>query len=434
MYSNSMVNIQYWPQQGDRPQPLPSELFFDTTMNAFTPTIRSSLLSDAKKGASLRRWSIRDLIGFNLSDDNAQNTKSLLQELQIRLAVQHGKLSSFSKSIEEYSKIAKAEGEMSQRNLNNLTQLHENTYLLPYQIIDGEGAALLKRFSKPNQKYVSNLFDDIMARHGTGVETLADAVIHARNIEKGLPNIFRKHFSEVDLLRNETVEAFLHSRLLVQLLCDHYVSLNKGKPTGVVSLGADVVDVVDDAVTEAKHVCDANLGIAPEVHIQPDESISHEDFCPPPLIRSWLHHAIVEVAKNAMTSNVQKFMQQSSDSLPPSVYISVGKEMAGGSSNQGCLRIRIMDQGIGLKNKEEAFGFAQSSSHERWDRLQEQQSYAAVRQPLGSLGVGLPLSRLMLRAFGGDLDLSNHEKGSGVDSGCTATLTVNCDDTYMAEN
>jgi len=409
-------------------------------MNTFTPTIRSFLLSDAKKGVSLSRWSIQDLLDFNLNDSNdnsARDTKALLREVQIRLAVQHGRLSAFSRSIEEYAKVAKAQGEKTRRNLNDLTQLHENTYLLPHQIVDGDGHELLDNFSKPsNQKYVSDVFDQIMARHGTAVETLADSTIHARAMGESLPKIFSKQFGEADLLRTESVEAFLHSRLLIQLLCDHYVSLNKGKSTGAISLEADIVDVVDDAVTEAKHVCDANLGTAPEVHIRSDESIKNQDFIPPPLIRSWLHHAIVEVTKNAMTSNIQRWSygQQSQCETPPCVYISVAKEMAGGSSNSGYLSMQIIDQGNGLRNKEQAFGFARSSSQMRWDRLQEQQSYAAVRQPLGSLGVGLTLSRLMLRVFGGDLDLSNHGKGSEIDSGCTARLRINYDGTYKSQN
>ena len=40
----------------------------------------------------------------------------------------------------------------------------------------------------------------------------------------------------------------------------------------------------------------------------------------------------------------------------------------------------------------------------------------------------------MMRVFGGDLSLSNHERGKDFDSGCTATLLINYDDTYTAEN
>ena len=90
--------------------------------------IRASLL-DAKK---LKRWSIQDLLGITLNNNNdtsinIQNTKLLLQEIQIRLAIQHDKLSTFSKSINEYTNVAKIEGATVQRNLNNLQALHANT-------------------------------------------------------------------------------------------------------------------------------------------------------------------------------------------------------------------------------------------------------------------------------------------------------------------
>ncbi|KAL9180188.1 hypothetical protein ACHAXT_008158 [Thalassiosira profunda] len=341
-----------------------------------------SLLADATRGASLKRWSIQRLLGCKLGGaDAVEHTRALLQEVQVRLAVQHGKLSALSKSIEPYAKVATVEGEQAQRNLKNLMQLHENTYLLPHQLVDGEGRALLRNFTRQNRKHVSDMLDQIMARHGTSVETMADCVIHARNMEEGLPGILTRQFSEAELLQNAPnapVESFLHSRLMIQILCDHYVSLNKGKPMGAVSLGADVVDCVDDAVTEARH-------------------------------------------------------QPSSESIPAEVHITIDKEERS-DSGQEHLRIQIIDQGIGLKDKDKAFGFAQSTSQKRWNRLEEQQSYAAVRQPLGSLGVGLPLSRLMLRVFGGELDLSNHEKSSSIDSGCTATMRINYDDSYLAKN
>lgn len=214
---------------------------------AFTPAIRASLLLDAKNGASsiIRRWSIRDLLDFNRNDNTSkvENTKFMLQEIQTRLAIQHDKLSLFSKSIEDYTKVAKIEGERVQRDLNNLLQLHQNTYTLTHQIMNGDGQALLENFTPPNQRYVVEVFDQIMSRHGTSVETLADACIHGRNMEAELPTIFRKQFLEVDLLRDDYIKSFLHSRLLIQLLCEHYISMNKkGKITGAVSLNADVVD------------------------------------------------------------------------------------------------------------------------------------------------------------------------------------------------
>jgi len=421
--------------------------------------VRSSLISNLESGAShLRRWSVGDLVETN--EVSFANARNLLHEVQLRLAQQHGKLGNLSDalsealdrnsigrsnpgrpnndkshvikacnfpvsmSIKEYSmrlEASKVEIQKALKCFKDLIYLHENTYDFTYQLIEGEGKEIFDDFSKPRQRYVSDIFDQIMARHGTSVETLADAVISVRTMQEIMD-------FQNDVFSEESVESFLRSRLIIQLLCDHYVALSKGKATGAVSIGADIVDVVDDAVTEAKHVCDANMGVAPEVVIQPTESISG-DFVPPPIIRSWLHHAIVEVSKNAMTSNIEQWNGQhdmTKDSLPPEVVVKILYE-------NNTLAIRVIDNGTGLNNEksEKAFRFADSTSQKRWNRLEEQQSYAAVRQPLGSLGVGLPLSRLMMRVFGGDLGLTNNGDSG---QGCTATLKVSYDDKFQAEN
>ncbi len=390
-------------------------------MNSFTAAIRSSLLRNADKGDTLRRWSIKELLKLN--DVNATNAEIVLQEIRTRLAIQHQRLSSFSR-VEEYAKIASsADGATLSKSLKMLLQLHENTYMLPHEII--ETNFLMDGFSSkgPKQVYLKQMVDDIMTRHGASVDTFADATIASRNMEHQIPQILTKQFrSDANILQNP--EPFLHSRLLIQLICEHYVSLNKGKSTGAVSTDADILDIVDDGTTEAKHVADANLGIAPEVEIR---SVNGP-FVPPPIIRSWIHHAIVEVAKNAMMATVEKWDEQPllhKQTLPPSILIDVSRDT-------DFMSIRVVDNGIGLNadRSDKAFRFAASSTQKRWDRLDEQQSYAAVRQPLGSLGVGLSLSNLMMKCFGGSVSLNNNQN----EQGCTATLRVNYNDDYKALN
>ncbi len=503
-------------------------------MAAAACSLRASLLSDAKKITFLRRWSIRQLLlDFNSGDtmlltstltsttttpstNNYITTKALLHEMQIRLASQHSKLVSFSSSFEKYAKIFNSEERggvnIVHRNLSNLQVLHENTYLLLQNFTEGsrhdddsppllldskitaaEAPTNELATSLQQQRNISNTFDEIMSRHGNSVETLADSVLFVRDSILKVPSILRQPFlRDVKLLHDNELEQYLHSRLMIQLLCEHYVSLHnmkikqkkKKSNGGAITLNGDIFDLIDDASTEARHVCDANLGVAPEVIVrksdnEEEDEVGFNTIDPPPFIRSWLHHALVEVFKNAMTSNVQMMhsgMKRSLKNakgeselsmLPPSVHVFVSmkdipsdRSSNGGGNDGGCasmtnnskqqyLVIQVRDQGIGVRDIDEAFRFARSSSQKRWDRLNEQQSYAAVRQPLGSLGVGLTLSRLMLRAFGGDLTLSNndqhqfhhhrrkHKEGTmngAPRSGCTATLMINCDDSYMAEN
>jgi len=49
--------------------------------------------------------------------------------------------------------------------LGSLMQLHENTYLLPHRIIDGDWRGVLDD-ERLNRKYASGVFDEVMSRHG----------------------------------------------------------------------------------------------------------------------------------------------------------------------------------------------------------------------------------------------------------------------------
>ena len=165
------------------------------------------------------------------------------------------------------------------------------------------------------------------------------------------------------------------------------------------------------------------------------------------LVRPWVHHVLVEVVKNAAASSVQRAQQEEEEegggrgllpggaSSPPEVHVRLldGPDSA---------LVVVMDQGVGLSQDRTsvAFGFAQSTSQARWDRIEEQTSYAAVRQPLGSLGVGLPLSRMMARWFGGDLRVADRPEGGGAGagagdarlrSGCTAAVLLPRDDALL---
>jgi pyruvate dehydrogenase kinase 2/3/4 len=230
------------------------------------------------------------------------------------------------------------------------------------------------------------------------------------------------------------VMQFLRDRLGIQLLCDHYVALNKGKPGGGISVSSDFTDVLTDAVLESKHVCDANLGTAPDVHVldsdlSPDQM--HLTF-----VKPWVHHALVELLKNGMASSVQKAIDTDLQIPVPELYIKVTSHGESGDS----LVCHVFDQGVGLEKESprKAFEFAKSSSLKRWDRIDEQQSYAMVRAPLGSLGVGLPMSQIMMQSFGGDIHLQNRECGymhkeigTPLGSGCTSSLILPRDDAII---
>jgi pyruvate dehydrogenase kinase 2/3/4 len=195
--------------------------------------------------------------------------------------------------------------------------------------------------------------------------------------------------------------------LAVQILCDQYIALKRGRSS--VSLDCPLRVVLEEAKTEAAMLCDAHYQSSPEV------ALPGQDIPNITLVRPWIHHALVEVLKNAMVSSMK--VAEREDTAPPLIQVEIVKD-------PDFVSILVRDGGTGLADPSRAFTFASSSADQRWDRLDVQQSYAAVRSPLQSLGVGVPCSLWLLQHFGGKLKLANN-RGQG----CTATLSLPRNDT-----
>lgn len=316
------------------------------------------------------------------------------------------------------------------RSLENIESLHSDTYLISYQLLANDGPAF-KRFTKADQNLIASTFEQIRSRHASSVETLADVVIGLRECDY-LSNISdnRKQDNQIEdefLPHERSIDHFLRARLGVQLLCDHYMALHKCKPTGVISLDCNFAEVLEAAVTEAKVICTQNMLTAPDVDISFESNTGGEMT----IIRPWMHHVLVEILKNAMASSVQRTLNEKLlfENSPPPILIKVMEK----KYYYDCL---ICDNGVGLteESMERAFRFAETSSLRRWDRMENQQSYAAPQTvPLGGLGVGIPLSAMMMQMFGGNLFLANRsttlkeEKKSeenDSETGCIVTLRI----------
>jgi len=289
----------------------------------------------------------------------------------------------------------------AKKMFRNLRVLHSDTLLLTEQLLNSNN--IWSNFNPASQALIASSMEQIRSRHATTLETMADIVIGLR------PRV----------LPLKLLNAFLRGRLAVQILCDHYVALHNKKrprPNGAVSVNCSLEPVLEEAMTEAKHLCDAHYLVTPELVLPTD----HPNLT---LIRPWVHHALVEVLKNAMVSSIES---SNNNSTPPPILIRIEngceKKNASLQPDGEYCSIHIEDHGVGISDPAKAFQFA--SVDQRWDRLDVQQSYAAVRSPLQSLGVGAPSSRWLMQHFGGDLQIFSSGKGKG----CTAILRLPYDD------
>lgn len=345
--------------------------------------------------------------------------------------------------------------------LHNLEVLHANTYqltlghawLLNSSLNDCQGEQEIHhqsgiekgkavvdyerrklKFSSSDRNAVLATFEEIRSRHALTVETLAEVVSDLRNAiqqykESNKCNQITDDHTPL-VLQEVVVESFLRGRLGIQLLCDHYTGYAKyQRPYGGISVNCSLLDVIREAITEAKHICDANTGHAPDVHVRLLEIGSSDvavgtnsdvEDIRITLIRPWVHHSLVELLKNAMSANIQickTCVGADGEEFIPPLQIEVVS-----NPEHERLMIHIIDQGAGLdptKCLDSYFQFAKTnSSAERWDRLQDQQSYATVTAPLAGLGVGLSQSRMMMQVFGGDVSLEdNASKASRLSNG-----------------
>ena len=448
-------------------------------MNKLPSSVRSSLIDKALT-AKKRQWSLKSLAamskaqpstnetsdnssaGTSISRNNSTKRKpgpsssvadTLLSEVNIRLAGQHKKCMdmieqisgktasalegpvssttgpktvravnqpvqgiSFKEWIDGSQKVGSAKGTIL-RSLNDLEMLHADTFSITEHLLSNDKPTI-KRFSNVDQSVLAATFEQVRSRHASTVENMADIVLLMRSLE----NI--NHGMKLD---DQLVDNFLRDRLGTQLLCDHYVGLSKGKAGGGISVNCKFEDVLTDAILDAKDVCDANYGKAPEVHIL-DANLGNYEIT---LIRPWVHYILCELFKNGMTSSVQKASFEGHSAMPPDMFVRIHH-----NESQETFACEILDQGIGINEKghERAFLFAESSSQQRWDRLDEQQSYGMVRQPITSLGVGLSLSQMMAQMFGGSVQLENRTEeidysNVRIGTGCSSTVHLSsCDE------
>lgn len=343
------------------------------------------------------------------------------------------------------------------RSLQDLKRLHQDTLqqtLQYYQqwrinnttMTTNYNAHSVLHSSTAVWKAMTKTFQEVQARHAMTVETMAEIVIGVLHPLQHSPQI------------THDMDVFLQSRCMIQLLCDHLVAVGKqqqqqadgGKKkslsrNGAVTKDHSVHSVVEAAVYEAGHLCEAHFLARPPVeaaHSIRESSIdddngdgvvkrsSTDTTTKATFIRPWLQYTLVELLKNAMAATIENPNPQCMGQLrcrvanreeededeetivtkehcPLFIYI---------SETDAHVTIQIMDQGGGLSQSntsvDNVFEFAQCS--EKWDRLDDQQTYAMVRSPMRGLGVGLAMSRLQMRQFGGDVVLQHRSSAGDV--------------------
>jgi hypothetical protein len=261
----------------------------------------------------------------------------------------------------------------------------------------------------PEQKLL-RFMDALSQRHSLNIETVCEG-----KREQG-------YLSHTDggLVRTERdIEQFLRIHTSFQLLCRNttlhlkslitHVRKTGSTPTHTESVAAESVaayceikDIIAEALGEARLLAERHFHSAPDIQV-----IVEGDDVRVLCIPSHVHHILLEILKNAIKATIDHNRAHSlvTATILPPVRIKIVKGFHEVS-------ICVSDEGGGMSIRKAhwAFKFTSSSSEAHSNR--QCQSYQPVPEPLCGLGIGLPVSRLYARHFGGSLKVLSMQ-GSG---------------------
>lgn len=372
----------------------------------------------------IRQWSLDRLSSVPSNDDHL-----LLQELVFDVALRLDRQNSIIESLQDV--ISTEDNQLldsAHKTLRDLRHLHKDTHrkcsllLAPMREQENYNTLLLHHIHKS--------LEEIHVRHSLTMESIAEMVIHVRSQIQD-PALF-----------NSSVMSLMRSKIGLQLLADHGSQLakeeaashtackntskknNKNKK-GAIGVDVPVFEIIDQASTEAKHLCEAHYLTSPSVVCLKDSQQQQPTMT---CVRPWIAYTLVELLKNSMAITAQRKLTNGTSPkhyyvddddekfrLDP-IYIEV-------EENSNEIHIQIFDQGGGTSH-DEPLKFQFCQTQKVWDRMDDQQTYAMTRSPLQGLGVGLCMSNLYLQHFGGDLRVANRPGSDDRQKGMTATLII----------
>ncbi|KAJ3113185.1 hypothetical protein HDU96_003684 [Phlyctochytrium bullatum] len=257
-----------------------------------------------------------------------------------------------------------------------------------------------------NAQFVA-LLDRIVERHNPIV------VLLAKNVRELAQS---NHLDVTNPLVQTFITKFFRSRASMRLLIGHHVALSKRRyrhpdNVGIVCLRTDAAEVAAEAAGDAAEVCEREYGVSPEVEIVDGRAAGGMAFV---FVPSHLHHVLFEIAKNALRAVVEKAEAEvgvgnveREDMEPVWIFIEEENET---------LLIRVSDRGTGIPSSARPHLFRYAYTTARPARLDASRFTGSETEgaPMAGFGYGLPLSRLYLRYFNGDLTLTSRV-GRGTD-------------------
>ena len=286
--------------------------------------------------------------------------------------------------------------------LDRLPGLHEMPSVKKVREWYARSAHEIQSIAKPcdaeTERLFATLLEPIYERHAGVLYTMAHGAYELRENYKGA--------FEDDASIHSFLDSFYTSRIGIRMIIGQYLALREPvhseDAVGLLSTAVAPARIAEDAARQARHLCERQFGVAPEVIIEGRTDLDFE------YVPDHAFYILLELLKNSMRASCER-----NPDSPPAVRVVI----ADGEANED----------VALKVSDEGGGIARSDLRRVWSYLYTTASRDVQAQgfsggnsdfagaPLAGLGYGLPISRAYARYFGGDLTLMSME-GFGTDA------------------
>lgn len=244
-----------------------------------------------------------------------------------------------------------------------------------------------------NQRFAQTLHR-IKRRHDGVVTTMAQGILEYKR---------RRQRMQINGSIQAFLDRFYMSRIGIRMLIGQHIALTDQSHSrdpayvGVICTRTNVRDLAQEAIENARFVCEDHYGLfeAPRIQLVCDPGL---DFM---YVPGHLSHMLFETLKNSLRAVVEAHGMDKQEFPVTKVIVAAGRED---------ITIKVSDEGGGIPRSAIPLVWTYMyTTVDRTPNLDPDFDKNDFKAPMAGFGYGLPISRLYARYFGGDLKLISME-------------------------
>ncbi|KAK9845210.1 hypothetical protein WJX81_000109 [Elliptochloris bilobata] len=251
-----------------------------------------------------------------------------------------------------------------------------------------------------DELHFTDLLKHIYHRHRNVVPVMAIGVAELKRELKAAGGL--SEFPEI----HQFLDGFYLSRIGIRILIGQHIALHepqKENHIGMICTKCSPLQVAQDAIFDARSICQREYASAPEVTVYGDPNFTFA------YVPSHLHHMTFELVKNSLRAVNDRYEDAEDEPPPVRVVVAEGAEDV-------CIKVSDEGGGIPRSGLSRIWTYLYSTAHSPLEEMARDGGDGSDGPAvLAGYGYGLPISRLYARYFGGDLQILSMD-GYGTDA------------------